>query len=129
MTGNRGRIIGRIAGVAVASTLFTLFLHDSARSGGATESAGFGKGILHGILMPSSLPMLAIGKDVKIYATHNNGRPYNLGYTVGVNVCGAVFFGLLYRRLARWKKPGNSVQAQYNAPSNTGYASTDPPKK
>ncbi len=53
--------------------------------------------------MPCAMPQLLLGNDVPIYALHNTGIPYKLGYTVGVNVCGALFFGLLYRRLHRPK--------------------------
>jgi hypothetical protein len=67
-------------------------------------TAGFGRGLLNGIMMPAAMPNLAVGKDVTIYATNNNGIPYKLGYTAGVNLCGAVFFGLFFLRLNRWKK-------------------------
>jgi len=48
----------------------------------------FGRGVLHGALMPGALPNLLVGKDVTIYAPNNTGRTYKLGYTVGVNGCG-----------------------------------------
>ena len=54
--------------------------------------------------MPGAMPTLLLGKDVIIYAQNNNGRLYKLGYTFGVNACGAVFFGVTYFRLARLKK-------------------------
>jgi hypothetical protein len=41
---------------------------------------------------------------VKIYAEINNGVPYKLGYTVGVDVCGALFFGMFFWRVSRWRK-------------------------
>jgi len=47
------------------------------------------------------LPALLLGQDAFIFATHHLGRSYKLGYTLGVNLCGAVFFGLLYRRSPR----------------------------
>lgn len=65
--------------------------------------AGFGRGVLHGALMPIALPNLLIGRDVVIYAPENTGRTYKLGYTVGVNGCGAVFFGVMFIRLQRWR--------------------------
>ena len=68
------------------------------------KQAGFGQGVLHGALMPCAMPHLAIGRDVTIYARNNNGRPYKLGYTVGVNGCGAIFFGFAFWRLNRWRK-------------------------
>lgn len=64
--------------------------------------AGLGRGMLQGILMPMSLPNLLAGRDVAIYAERNSGVPYKLGYTLGVNLCGAVFFGLFFRRVRRW---------------------------
>lgn len=59
---------------------------------------GFGWGILHGALMPLSLPSLVIGKDVEIFAAANSGRPYKIGYICGVNVCGLIFFGSAFWR-------------------------------
>jgi hypothetical protein len=65
---------------------------------------GFPAGMVHGILMPVALPALIVGKDVIIYTTPNAGRSYDLGYTVGVNGCGALFFGIFYWRLHHWRK-------------------------
>ena len=39
------------------------------------------------------------------YTPCNTGRGYKLGYTLGVNACGAAFFGLLYRRRVRRRGP------------------------
>ena len=44
------------------------------------------------------------GALLKIYNEHNVGVRYKLGYTCGVNACGAVFFGLFFFRLNRWRK-------------------------
>jgi uncharacterized transporter YbjL len=63
--------------------------------------AGFGRGMLQGALMPMTWPALAAGHDVTIYSAHNTGVSYKLGYTAGVNLCGAVFFGLVFQRLNR----------------------------
>ncbi len=60
--------------------------------------AGFALGMLHGALMPMALPSLALGKDVAIYASDNTGRAYKLGYIVGIDVCGLIFFGALFWR-------------------------------
>jgi hypothetical protein len=65
--------------------------------------AGFVRGLLQGALMPASMPNLLIGHDVAIYATNNNGVFYKLGYTLGVNACGALFFGVFYWRVNRWR--------------------------
>ena len=66
--------------------------------------AGFGYGMAHGALMPMALPSLLIGKDVDIYATNNSGRIYKIGYIVGINVCGLVFFGSAFWRPAKKKR-------------------------
>ena len=56
--------------------------------------AGFHMGVLHGILMPAALPGLLMGNDLPIYAPNNSGRTYNIGYALGVNSCGTIFFGV-----------------------------------
>jgi len=48
--------------------------------------------------MPAALPALLMGKDVPIYAPANVGRLYKIGYILGINICGTVFFGV-----AMWK--------------------------
>jgi hypothetical protein len=65
------------------------------------QPAGFTCGLLHGAMMPLSLPSLVIGKDVPIYAVENSGRPYKIGYICGVNICGLVFIGPLFWRPRR----------------------------
>jgi hypothetical protein len=65
---------------------------------------GFGRGVLHGVLMPFSLLNLVVGQDVSIYQTENTGRTYKLGYTLGVNSCGLIFFGVFFWRLSRLRK-------------------------
>jgi hypothetical protein len=70
-----------------------------------SEPAGFGLGLAHGALMPLALPRLALGSDVAIYAVHNTGRTYHLGYTLGVNLCGAIFFGYSFWWYSRaWRR-------------------------
>jgi hypothetical protein len=66
--------------------------------------AGFTRGVIQGALMPASMPNLLIGRDVTIYSANNNGVLYKLGYTMGVNACGALFFGFFYWRLKRWRQ-------------------------
>ena len=51
-------------------------------------------GVLHGILMPAALPGLLMGNNLPIYATNNTGRYYNIGYILGINLCGTIFFGI-----------------------------------
>ena len=65
---------------------------------------GFGHGVLHGALMPMALPSLVTGQDVEIFATNNSGRPYKIGYIVGINFCGLLVFGSLF-----WKPQKNRV--------------------
>jgi hypothetical protein len=73
----------------------------AARLSRSPERAGFSRGLLEGALMPCTLPTLLVGHDVTIYTESNSGLPYKRGYTLGVTLCGAVFFGLFYRRLRR----------------------------
>jgi hypothetical protein len=77
--------------------LGTHFAHDP-------RPAGFTRGSIQGALMPMAMPNLLFGGDVTIYAPHNTGRTYKLGYTVGVNGCGALFFGVFFWRVSRWRK-------------------------
>ncbi len=62
-----------------------------------SRSADFKWGVLHGALMPLSLPTLLMGKDVLIYAPENTGRGYKIGYICGINACGLLFFGAAFR--------------------------------
>lgn len=57
---------------------------------------GFGHGALHGALMPMALPSLVLGQDVEIFAANNSGRPYKIGYIVGINLCGLLVFGSMF---------------------------------
>src|SRR3954470_12705999 len=76
----------------------------SAHLSKSTAPAGFARGMLQGALMPGALPNLLVGNDVTIYAPNNTGRTYKLGYTFGVNACGAIFFGWFFWRVSRWRK-------------------------
>lgn len=81
--------------------------------------AGFGRGMLHGALMPMALPSLLMGQEVEIYAVRNSGRTYKLGYIVGINVCGLIFFGSAFWRPAPRSVSENSPassQAHINQP-------------
>src|SRR3954447_3351750 len=66
--------------------------------------AGFERGLIQGLLMPMALPNLVMGKDVNIYSPVNTGRKYKLGYTLGVNVCGLVFFSYAFWRVKQFRK-------------------------
>lgn len=69
--------------------------------------AGFRRGFVQGALMPAAMPNLLVGSDVVIYSPNNTGVPYKLGYTMGVNTCGAIFFGIFFVRLNRLRKRFN----------------------
>ena len=58
--------------------------------------AGFYTGLLEGALMPAALPGLLGGHDVPIYAPNNMGRGYKIGYILGLNTCGTLFFGVAF---------------------------------
>ena len=67
------------------------------------RAAGFSRGIIQGALMPMAMPNLLVGSDVAIYSQNNTGVSYKLGYTLGVNACGALFFGFFFWRVRRWR--------------------------
>lgn len=93
-----------IVGLGLWSTGW--LLHRLATSAAADpQPPGFVGGLAHGVLMPMALPRLLLGYDAEIYAQRNSGRTYKLGYTCGVNGCGAIFFGMLYRRRSRLPAP------------------------
>jgi hypothetical protein len=99
------RLVVRVALIIVITYGFGWILNRSALNSDArSQAAGFGRGMLHGALMPGAMPSLLFGKDVVIYSANNNGRLYKLGYTFGVNACGAFFFGTFYFRISRWRK-------------------------
>lgn len=100
-----GRLVARLLLLLLLSLLAARLLNfASATMKNRIEPAGFWSGALHGACMPCTWPALALGQEVELYAHNNTGRPYKLGYTLGVNACGALFFGLLYRRLSRWRQ-------------------------
>jgi hypothetical protein len=85
----------------IAMTVISLALifgqnYASTRFYRADYFAGFPVGFLEGALMPAALPGLLGGKDVPIYAPNNNGRPYKIGFIVGLNTCGTLFFGVAF---------------------------------
>lgn len=82
-----------------------LILENSAQFIYETEKpAGFGRGVLHGAIMPLAMPNLMVGRDMTIYSSVNTGRTYKLGYTLGVNGCGLLFFGFFFWRLKRLRQ-------------------------
>lgn len=90
--------------VLLAAAVGSLLNRVAASVKGDAKPAGFSRGVVEGALMPMSLPNLLVGRDVNIYSLNNTGVAYKLGYTSGVNGCGAIFFGILFWRLQRWRK-------------------------
>jgi len=71
---------------------------------GLPGAGGFKRGVIHGLLMPFALPNLLCGQNVSIYQVVNDGRLYNLGYVLGINACGLLFFGYFFWRLNRMRR-------------------------
>lgn len=98
------RALVRTLCILLAATAIGITMrHTAAALDRRPAPAGFLRGMLQGAMMPLALPNLLVGSDVIIYAENNNGVPYKLGYTCGVNACGAFFFGLFFWRLNRWR--------------------------
>lgn len=99
------KFLSRLATLLIAAFLFGFGIRQlSAALNRSSEPAGFVRGMVQGALMPCAFPNLLIGNDVVIYAPRNTGLTYKLGYTTGVNTCGAIFFGVLFWRVNRWRK-------------------------
>lgn len=100
----RWNLVPRLASILLLAFLIGWMLNRVAQQlDQSRRPAGFVRGLVQGALMPASMPNLLIGHDVVIYAVNNTGVFYKLGYTMGVNSCGAVFFGMFYWRLKRWR--------------------------
>ncbi|PWU18705.1 MAG: hypothetical protein C5B50_08395 [Verrucomicrobia bacterium] len=97
-------IFVRLACLLLAATCIGWTLENIERRMGKSGPAGFRRGLIQGALMPMSLPNLLIGRDVTIYSQNNSGIPYKLGYTMGVNGCGVIVFGLFFWRVSRWRR-------------------------
>jgi len=69
--------------------------------------AGFHTGLLEGAVMPAALPGLVMGHDLPIYAPNNLGRPYKIGYILGLNTCGTFYFGIAFYQPRRFRRTGN----------------------
>lgn len=86
------------------------------------QRLGFGYGLLHGGLMPMALPSLVMGQDVEIFAVNHTGRPYKLGYIVGINICGLIFFGSAF-----WRPRRSEMKAETET-SNIQHATSNKPR-
>lgn len=99
------RIAIQIASIFLIAVAVGAALNAAARTlERSGRRAGFCQGMLQGALMPMAMPSLLVGRDVMIYAENNTGRTYKLGYTAGVNACGAIFFGYAFWRWRRLKE-------------------------
>src|SRR5207249_476772 len=99
------RLVTRLVVIGFTVVVFTWAIPRLAgRTFDVGTKPGFARGIVHGALMPLALPQLLLGRDVIIYSVENTGRAYKLGYTAGVNGCGAVSFGVIFWRWSRWRK-------------------------
>ena len=98
------RLARRFLTIVGAAVIIGAIFHFVAHSAQQLKPAGFTAGLAHGALMPMALPNLLVGDDVVIYAEENTGRLYKLGYTVGVNGCGLLFFGFFFWRVSRWRR-------------------------
>ena len=99
------RLAVRLGGILLGGAALLWVVHQaSLRLERDPRPAGFGRGMMHGALMPMAMPNLLLGEDVIIYAPQNQGRSYKLGYTVGVNVCGLLFFSLGLWRVQRLRR-------------------------
>lgn len=85
---------------------------------------GLAYGVAHGALMPMALPSLLMGNDVLIYSENNTGRSYKIGYIVGINVCGLIFFGSAFLRPKR--KPASIGLPQSSQPRQISITSSGP---
>ena len=110
-----GGVLVRIAGFVLMAYLMGAAMDWSARRTRPDLRAGFWWGFVHGALMPATMPTLLLGKDVAIYAPYNTGVGYKLGYTMGVNGCGALFFGLAFYRPKPKAGPTPSSETTYGS--------------
>ena len=101
----RRKILKRILSFLLVAAVVGICVRQiSVNMSRSAAPAGFVRGMLQGALMPGALPNLLVGNDVTIYAPNNTGRTYKLGYTCGVNACGAIFFGWFFWRVSKWRK-------------------------
>ena len=100
----RGWLVRIIILIVLGLALGFAYDWASTRYYGPQRVAGFHTGVMQGAMMPAALPILLTGKDRPIYAPNNEGRPYNIGYILGINACGTLFFGLAFWRPRERKK-------------------------
>jgi hypothetical protein len=99
------RIAVRLASFLLLAALIGAILNRVSTSlDHSARPAGFVRGVLQGALMPMSLPNLLAGRDITIYSQNNTGVTYKIGYTSGVNGCGALFFGVVFWRFNKLRR-------------------------
>ena len=59
-----------------------------APSGYESEEAGFFSGLWHGFILIFSIIGKLFGSDIGIYAEHNTGFTYWLGFILGIGILG-----------------------------------------
>ena len=52
----------------------------------AGKTAGFLKGIWHGLIAPITFIISIFTKDIRFYEVHNNGSWYNFGFVLGAGL-------------------------------------------
>jgi len=88
----------------IAAFIGGILNHIAASMEKNSRPAGFSRGVVQGALMPMSLPNLLVGRDITIYSQNNTGVSYKIGYTTGVNACGALFFGVVFWRFSKLRR-------------------------
>jgi hypothetical protein len=63
-------------------------LTSCAPNGYESDKSGFFSGIWHGIIIVFSLVGKLFGRDIGIYAEHNTGFTYWLGFIIGIGAFG-----------------------------------------
>ncbi len=94
------------AALTVATALVLAWLCGAAMRADARLKSppGLFRGMVHGAMMPVAWPTLLAGQDQVIYAEPNEGRTYKLGYSLGVNLSGMVFFGWFFLSLSALRR-------------------------
>jgi hypothetical protein len=93
------KIISKVVTVTIVALIFGwVYGWASPHMFPKDKQHGFGYGMVHGALMPMALPSLVMGQQVEIFSPNNPGRLYKIGYIVGINVCGLIFFGSAFWR-------------------------------
>ncbi len=68
------------------------------------RTAGFWRGLWHGLISPITFIISVFTKNVRIYEVHNNGSWYNFGFVLGAGLF--LQGGILGSRKARKRRRG-----------------------